>query len=557
MVVLLDCLGQAERELARLITGNHGPRLPGFGYVPQVRRPWPALVLLLGGVLLLVSLYLPWQRVSLDRSYFENEGGAVEALLQLFAGADSLDGWKSAVAPATALAALLLVGLSAVAWARPLIADRLPLGRSALVAGYFALAVAVDTRSGARLLTGSEGGDGVDIVFAYGTYVGLSAGAALLLAALILRRADLLDYWSTGAVAAGVLSSGLLVGFLLPWERFGWYQATGISVAAAQVAALFALCIPSAWRSGHVARLGLALLAALFTAAAFSTVTTTLGFARAYGSWVAIGFATGLIVLALTGGVRRPEIEQAPWSRLVLAAACLLLVASFFLPWQEVCPSGRCVSMNAWPGESAPTAALLAIALIVGEFARMRRMPPLPELAAGIALFVTTLGYQVGYGGQFGLGYGFWVGVACAGVIVVLAAASLGRPPLDARLAPIALCFAYLAVVVPTWWRALVLDAPRLFWFAPFSWITIVGVLLALTLIRLWLERPPDSRPLLLVPGVMAVLATLDLVAAEAITWGGGIVLGLCAFLALFAWVEHGGGLRRLEIPGALRLDRL
>ena len=157
---------------------------------------------------------------------------------------------------------------------------------------------------------------------------------------------------------------------------------------------------------------------------------------------------------------------------------------------------------------------------------------------------MTTLGFQSGYGGEFRLGYGFWVGAACTGVVIVLAAAGLGRPPLDARLAPIALCLAYLAIVVPTWWGVLSFDAPRFFWFAPFSWITVVGALLALTLIRLWLERTPDTRQLFLVPAVMAVLATLDLVRAETITWGGGIVLGLCALLALSAWLEHARGLR-------------
>ena len=67
----------------------------------------------------------------------------------------------------------------------------------------------------------------------------------------------------------------------------------------------------------------------------------------------------------------------------------------------------------------------------------------------------------------------------------------------------------------------------------------------------------PDTRQLFLVPALMAVLATLDLVRAETMTWGGGIVLGLCALLGLFAWVEHAGGLRTLRIPEALRVDRL
>jgi putative effector of murein hydrolase LrgA (UPF0299 family) len=80
-----------------------------------------------------------------------------------------------------------------------------------------------------------------------------------------------------------------------------------------------------------------------------------------------------------------------------------------------------------------------------------------------------------------------------------------------------------------------------------------------LTLIRLWLERGPDLRPLFLLPAVIAVLATLDLARAETMTLGGGIVLGLCALLVLFAWVERARllGQRQLHVPEILRIDRL
>ena len=522
-----------------------------------MRRPWPALLLSLGGALLLVSLYLPWQRFSLDLSEFGNQRGTVDSLLGLFAGTDSLEGWESGVAPAAALAALLLVGLSGAAYARPGLVARLPLGRCALVTAYFAIAIAVGVRSHAMSLT-----TGVDLEaqVAYATYVGLAAAAAALLGALVLRRAEVSVYRSPGAAAGVLLAVGLLTAFLLPWTRFAGFENTGISGPAAQVAAVFAICMPAA-RSAPV-RLGLVVLTALFTAAAFST--TTFPYGRAYGAWIGIGFALALVAYSLKGVIRRPDVEGAPWSRLVLGASCLLLVASFFLPWQEFCYpaesgplSGRCVSVNGWQNESGAGAAVLAIALILGALARMRRLPPRAELAAGIALLVTTLGFQSGYGGEFRLGYGFWVGAVCAGLIVVLAAVGLGRPPFDARLAPIALCLAYLAVVVPNWWGVLTFDSPRFFWFAPFSWITVVGALLALTLIRFWLERPADTRQLLLVPAVLAVLATLDLVRAETITRGGGIVLGLCVLLGLFAWVEHARGLGTLKIPEALRVDRL
>ena len=533
-------------------------------YLPAVRRPWPALLLLLGGALLLVSLYLPWQRLSLDLSEFGEQRGSVDSLLHLFAGTESLEGWSSGVAPAAALAALLLVALSGAAYASPTLVARLPLGRCALVAAFFAVAVAVGTRSHAMSLTrGAEAIDAVDLQAkaAYGSFVGLGAVAVTLMAALLLRRAEVSAYRSPTAVAGALLVLGLLVAFLLPWTRFAGFDDTGVAGPAAQVAAVFAICMPAA-KSAPV-RVGLTLLAALFTAAAFST--TTFPYGRAYGAWIGVGFALGLVVLSL-GGARRPDVQGVPWSRLVLGASCLLLVASFFLPWQEFCYpaesgslSGRCVSVNGWPIESGAGAAALAIGLFLREFARMRRVPPRAELAAGIALLVTTLGFQVGYGGEFRLGYGFWIGAVCTGVIVVLAAASLSRPLLDARLAPIALCLVYLAVVVPTWWGALLFsfDAPSVFWFAPFSWITVAGALLALTLIRLWFERPPDTRRLVFIPAVIAVLAALDLVRAETITWGGGIVLGLCALLALSAWLQHARGLGTLQVPKILRVDRL
>jgi hypothetical protein len=502
-----------------------------------VRRPWPALVLLLGGALLLVALYLPWQRASLGLQHF-------------FGGSEPFEGWVSGVAPAAALAALLLVGLSVLAFARPELAARLPLGRSALATAYFGVAIAVDTRSAAT-------GYG-DVRFAYGAYLGLGAAAAVLLAALALRRAELRQLRSPFAVAATILTSGLLLVLLLSWSQFMEFEYTGIATAPAQVAAVVAICTPSAPRS-------LALLAGLFIAAAFS-VTTSSGLERTYGAWLGIGLAISFAVLSVSAGIRRPELERIPWTRLVLSAAALLLVTSFFLPWQEACypaealgtSSGLCVSAKGWVSEAAAGAAILATALIVGALGRLDWLPPRAELAAGIALLVTTLGFQFGHGGMFGLGYGFWIGAACTAVIVVVAATSLSPPPLDTRLAPIALCLAYLAVVVPTWWGVLTaFDAPRFFWFAPFSWITVAGALLALTLIRLWLERPSDTRQLLLVPAVIAALAGLDLARAEGISWGGGIVLGLCALLALFAWLENRGGLGRLHVPEILRIDRL
>ena len=137
-----------------------------------------------------------------------------------FSGQEPLDGWESGVAPAAALAALLLVALSAVAFARPELSTRLPLGRVALVTAYFGIAVAADSRSRGRFLVGAAE-SAADVEFAYGAYIGLGAVAAMLLATVVLRRAEFqLLLRSPLAVAAMILAAGLLLVFLLPWRRF-------------------------------------------------------------------------------------------------------------------------------------------------------------------------------------------------------------------------------------------------------------------------------------------------------------------------------------------------
>lgn len=523
-----------------------------------MRRPWPALVLLLGGALLLIALYLPWQSFSIDVSEYGDQGGTVDSLLHMFAGAHVLDAWQTGgMAPATALAALLLIGLSGLAWVRPGVVSRVPIGRSALVAAYFAVAVAVETRSVGMAYIRTDQFAGID--FAYGAYIGLAAAVAMVAGAALLRWGELQMYRSPLAGAAVVLASGLLVAFLLPWERFTDFEYLGISAATANVAAVFAVCMPAA----RAPRL-IAVLAALFTAATFSMTTSPS--AREYGAWIGIAFGVGLVVLGLSGGVRRPDINLVPWTRLVLGAAALLLVASFFLPGQKFCDphapigpnSGACVELNGWSrGEASAGVAVLAIALILGELGRLRWAPPRAELAAGIGLLVATFGFQVSNDAGGTLAYGFWVIVACAAVIGVLAALGLRRPRLDFRLAPTVLCLAYLALVVPTWWGVYPYNSPQTFWFAGFSWIWVVGALLALTLIRLWLERSPDARLLFVVPVALAALATLDIVLVEHLTWGTGIVLALCCLLALSAFVEQRGGLGELRIPEILRVDRL
>ena len=243
-------------------------------------------MLLLGGALLLVALYVPWRRLDLS------EFGEPLSLLGLFGGAEALEGWDSGVAPAAALAALLLVGLAAVAFARPALTTRLPLGRCALVAAYFGVAIAADTHRDEVSVFNDEAIT-ADARFAYGAYLGLGAAVSLLLAALVLRRAELRQLRSPFAVAAALLASALLLVLLLPWGQFHVFQfeveIRGIAAATGPVAAVVVICTPTAPRS-------LALLAGLFTAATF-TVAATPEVERGYGAWLGIGLAIALVAL--------------------------------------------------------------------------------------------------------------------------------------------------------------------------------------------------------------------------------------------------------------------
>jgi hypothetical protein len=99
--------------------------------------------------------------------------------------------------------------------------------------------------------------------------------------------------------------------------------------------------------------------------------------------------------------------------------------------------------------------------------------------------------------------------------------------------------------------------------FAPISWLTVAGALLGIHLFGSWLRRAAggSARPGLLVvlPLALLALAALDLIRLRSagITWGGGLVVGLCILLAVLGRVEAQSGLEKMQIPASLRVDRL
>jgi hypothetical protein len=545
-----------------------------------------------GALALLVSLYLPWQQASEPTSagplFFGGSArGPVAGLLNLFSGRANLnvEGWSSAVSGAAALSALLLATLVVVGVVRPLLLNRLPIGLCGLLVGYFAFAVAAAARSNAHYReVGYRQIGGPHFHYAYGAYLGVAGGVVALLAAGWVRRNEIFHDRSAPRVAAVALAAGLLVSLLLPWARFTPIQRVtllGIESPAGALAAV-AICAAAVWRTtgSSAGTLALSATAVLLVGAAVSGVT--LGVVHSYGAWVGLGLGLAFVASALVDSASELS-GQAGFgrhARAVLGAIALFLTA-LFLPWQKVCYptgsglgpySGRCPATNGWVTIPGSTAAILSLLIALTIFVPRRYVASAVELAVGTALFVATLGFELVPSEGLGLhfGYGSIVGFSAAALLLILVAARLRLPQLGwnrllVRLVPIAACLGYLAILVVPWWAVLPrrVQSESLVRFASISWLTVAGVLLGIHLLGSWLRRAADASAspdrLVLLPLALLALAALDLIRLRSagITWGGGIVVGLCLVLALLGHVEAQSGLENMQIPEILRVDRL
>jgi hypothetical protein len=513
-------------------------------------------------------------------------GDATAGLLNLFSGANlNVGGWSASVSGPAALSALLLGSLLVVSLARPAFLSRLPIGLCGLLVGYFAFAVAAVARSNAhdRAVAYRQIG-ALHFHFAYGAYLGVAGGIVALFAAGGLRRNEIVHGRSARRVAALVLAAGLLISFLLPWERFTAIQRTtflGIESPAAVLAAVV-ICAAAVWGTArpNAGRLVLSGTAVLLTSAAVSGVT--LGVVHSYGAWVGLGLILALAALVLADSASalsgQPRFGRHATAALAVVA---LFLTAFFLPWQKVCYptgsdlgpySGRCLTTSGWVTISGSTAAILSLLVALGMLVPRPFVASAVELSVGTALFVATLGFELVPSGGVGVhyGYGSIVGFSAAALLLVIVAARLHRPTLEwnrlvVRLVPIAACFGYLVVIVVPWWDVLPrrVQAESLVRFAPISWLTVAGALLGIHLLGSWLRRAAggSARPGLLVvlPLALLALAALDLIRLRSagITWGGGLVVGLCILLAVLGRVEAQSGLEKMQIPAIVRVDRL
>jgi hypothetical protein len=526
-----------------------------------MRNRWALWVLLASALTVLTSLYLPWKKAPAE------SGIRVLGLLHPLS-LDGVTGWASGAGDAAALAALALAAATVVVLARPLLADRMPLLACALLTAYLAIA-------GAALLSQRYEFDSrvnrAHYPWAYGAYLGLAACLVAVLAAAAFSRAALVPRGGLEAVG-WIIGLGLLVSFLLPWHRVPYplqhghritFAVIGATAPGAVLAAALVVVGGTRRRPQALCWVG----AAVFTFGAFGLGEPSPG--RAYGFWVAFAFALALLAVASVALREWPRPARPGSADATLAGAAAVFVVSLFLPWERLCaPHGLCVSETGWtlPGSSgAMLAGLVGLAVLLRTPASR-----VTELAAGTGLLVATAGFaisQVGPGIDLQFAYGAIVGFSATALLLALAAGRFPRARLDRvrllpRLIPIAASLALLAGVALPWWAVLPSD-----WTSEATvlrgWFGVAGLLLSLDLLSCWLRRTRGSTrvgwELMLLP--LAVLALVALVLIlqrdSGVTWGGGILVGLCLLLSALGWIEAREGLENLGVPEVFRIDRL
>lgn len=527
---------------------------------------------------MLVSLYLPWAGTT------ANAGFGDRSIVHSFPGSEDISAWSASASTAEAVVALYLHAAGVTAWMRGV---RIPISAPALLAAYFALAIAIEARATAMNVNGGAEA-GVDFHYARGAYLGIASGVLAVAAALSLRRST--HVRAKRLPVSGLLGPGmaiaLLVALLLPWERATFrFEGTsasieypGISEPASVVAALAAVWVATAFWSDRVdvewKRVAFASAAAVFTLGAFGAADPVLQ--RAYGAWIAVGVALALAALAIVREGRGAVafLRRLQWRVLALAAVSALFVGSLFLPWRtqsfprSFAPdprAGHSVSLNGWSLTGAAAATFAVVLLTLSLRGASRPFHPL-ALAGGVMLFAGIAAIELTRGSTrqvpVELGYGAAVGLACAAAAIGLAVLLVRFTTpvwreIGARSVPIALCAAYIAVVVIPTLREPSFDRPALF-FAPISWLTVAGVVAAILLIQSWVEKSADRARLVVLPLSMLALAVVDVIKfRHDLAWGAAAVVGLCVVLSGLGRIEQRGGFSGLSVPELLRIDRI
>ena len=529
----------------------------------------PLLVLLTSALTFLASLFLPWQEL-----HAPTGGTGVLGVLNLFASGGNVEGWGTTVGVAASLAALALAAAAAGALIQPSAAIRARFTPIALAMLYLAIGNVLVMRAEETVYA-------QDLHFhpASGMFLGLAVATIALVGAVALEARAIRRPRPIEALAA-LLGVGLLASGLLPWASpFGSDRTIsfpGVTLGLVVVVAAGACVIVGMTPWASTSRYAAPAVAVLTGAGVNAIWPNTIH----YGAWIALAFAIALVVIAATAEPGRQPMRP-PFAFGLGAAAATVLVVSLFLPWQQFCnPGGHpyghgigsCIGTTGWAnGEFGSFTGVLALLLIFGALGATALALPPTEIVLAIATLVAvvgaSLGKSVGYP-SWSVGYGAYVGFAATGILLFIALSRVPPPRIEgrhalARLVPLAAAFAaFLTIALPLW------DALPIQWSSQTvvlrDWYAVVGLLLAIHLMRRWLESarriPFPSEQLVLLPLTLLALTALQLIRnrSEGLTWGGGILAGLCLLLAVVGWMEPNGRLESIRVPEELwRIDRL
>jgi hypothetical protein len=535
----------------------------------------PLLVVLASALAFLVSLFLPWQEAGQSGVTL---GGDVGVLgLTNVLGASSSDGWTTEAGVAASLAALILVATTAVALVRPGAVGRLvALFPFALALLYLAIADLVVLHAEEELVGTIQANRTAHYHYTYGAYLGVAAAAIAVLAAAFLERTRLARRPSGVELVTILLGVGLLVAILLPWTS-SQVSFPGIDGAPVVLAAIGVCLLVGGLLRSRIAVYVAGMIAVLVGA----TVNEVASEPRiGYGAWTALGLALAFVVA--TAFLRPPARPATPsLSGALAAAAAAVYAIALFLPWRQYCAPGgqrlggglgRCYVSTGWgAGESSAAAGTLALIVIVAAVVLAWSTVATAELTLAIAIFTAVSGVALeNQGGPepgWSTRYGAYAGFAAAGILLVVGLVRLRLPRLESRrvidrLVPVAASIACLcAIALPVWSALPDRWSPSVEVLG--GWYAVVGVLLALHLLRRWLDfvggPAAHAEELVLLPLGVLALTGLALIheRGNGMTWGGGILVALCIVLTLFGCIEQRGGLEGLRVPEALRVDRL
>jgi hypothetical protein len=344
------------------------------------------------------------------------------------------------------------------------------------------------------------------------------------------------------------------------------YSIHGTELAAAAIAAL-SLLLGAHWLhrdAGRRWRLPVVIAVAILTGGAASGAQSTEG--HLYGTWIAVACAVSLVVLEAVRAwpVRLP----APPQRLVavrIGAAAMLLVA-LFLPWREFHYDGG--GIDGWYSPPGAAAGSLCLLLVAGPALAVLESYVL-DAAVAVVIFVSMVATAFREDSfALRIGYGAFIGIAAAGILLGTALLPLRPGHVDRRrmllravpLVAAVLCI--VAVVLPSWY---VLPDRWQYQAVPlYGWLAVPGVLIGLYLVRLWSlrVRGPAStgRRLTLVPLVLLTLPALELIRFRnsEVLWSAIILVGLCLLLSVCGWIDEDPGRERVRVPEEIwRVDRL